>query len=347
MDAKITKQRLKRLFSYEWIKMIAVVVALIFGWVMIFELTETRIKPSQRFTIFNHMQNKAIVPLTEKKIQGAFNDNAFSSEVIEITYQDLSTAGMYNHQTLESYLGVSDGDIMLVPNLVNPTSTLDKDGDNKPDTDENGDIIYQYTYPESLINPYRKYMTNLNPQTEGSYFYELEQYLNGFYDNGWEDETSINTQKIEREFRARVARTHDKRYRNEKLLSAAIPYEIERIEKYRDAYAKLCGWLVDGLVCFNAPTHIDGHPEDGVKGYDGIVSLNICPDESRMKNLKAYYSYPVYGYDEEQEKTQLLGYSAKDMSVVFFYNPEQEKTFEYESLLYVVWLVEQGISTNA
>ena len=122
MDAKITKQRLKRLFSYEWIKMIAVVVALIFGWVMIFELTETRIKPSQRFTIFNHMQNKAIVPLTEKKIQGALDENAFSSEVIEITYQDLATAGMYNHQTLESYLGVSDGDIMLLYESVETES---------------------------------------------------------------------------------------------------------------------------------------------------------------------------------------------------------------------------------
>ena len=347
MDAKITKQRLKRLFSYEWIKIAAIVVALIFGWVMIFELTETRIKPSQRFTVFNHMQNKAIIPATATKIQGALDENAFSSEVMEFTYQDLSTAGMYDHQTLESYLGVSDGDIILVPNLFNPSSALDEDGDNKPDTDENGDIIYQYTYPESLINPYREYMTDLNPQTEGSYFYELEQYLNRFYDNGWEDETSINVTAIEREFRARVAQTHDKRYRNEKLLSAGIPQEIERIEKYRDAYAKLCGWLDDGLVCFNEPTHIDEDDENDVKGYDGTLSLNICPDETRMKNLKAYYSYPVYGYKEEQEDVQLLGYSAKDMSVLFFYNPEQEKTFEYESLLYVVWLIEQGMTTNA
>ncbi len=342
MDAKITKQRLKRLFSYEWVKIIAIAVALIFAWVMIFELTETRIKPSQRFTVFNHMQNKSIDPRLADKIQGAFDEGVFSTEVMEMTYQDLATAGMYAHQTIEMFLGVSDGDILLAPNTPNTESgTVDKDNDGEADKDANGNTIYQYTYAESVINPYRKYMTDLNPQTPGSYFYELEQYLNRFYDNGWEDKTSINTAAIEREFRARVQRTRDKRYRNEKLLSGAIPDEIERIEKYRDAYERLCGWLEDGLICFNAPTHTDGAPEKGVPAYDGIVSLNLCPDESRMKNLKAYYSYPVYN-----EENKLNGYSAKDMSVVFFYNPEQEKTFEYESLLYVVWLVEQGISTN-
>ena len=342
MDAKITKQRLKRLFSYEWIKITAIAVALIFAWVMIFEFTETRIKPSQRFTVFNHTQNKTLDLRTAEKIQGAFSEGVFSSEVIEIDYQDLSSAGIYAHQTLESLLGVSDGDIILVPNTPNTASaTVDKDGDGEADKDEHGNTIYKYTYAESLINPYRKYMTDLNPQTEGSYFYELEEYLNNFYENGWRDKTSINTVKIEQAFRQRVQETRDKRYRNEKLLSSAIPDEIERIEKYRDAYEKLCGWLDSGLICFNAPTHIEKNEDEHVVGYDGIVSLNICPDENKMKNLKAYYSYAVY-----DGENKLSGYSAKDMSVVFFYNPKQEKSFEYESLLYVVWLIEQGMTPN-
>jgi hypothetical protein len=83
--------------------------------------------------------------------------------------------------------------------------------------------------------------------------------------------------------------------------------------------------------------------DEEIDPYSGIISLNLCPDESRMNNLKKYYSYPIYTYDEKNEYiTGVSHYTAKDMSVAFFYGPDTAKTFEYESLLYIVALIEKG-----
>ena len=337
MDAKITKKRLSRLFTYDWIKIAAMVLAFIFGWLVIFELTETRIRPSQRFTIFNYQENRSITPEIQSRLERALTEDVFSSEVLEMDIQDLATADMYTYQTLISMLGVSQGDIILLPNITNYASV---------DTTEGSGTDGKFTYPESLVVPYRPYVTNLSDKEEGGYFYELIQYLNGFYTQGWEHPESIDEAKIETAFKARVKETRDKRYRRKSKLEAGVQTEIDRIKKYRDALAKLYGFIEEGLVCFNAPSHIQGKELDDITPYDGIISLNICPDESKMQNLKKYVSYPVYIYNEDQ--TAILGvshYIAQDMSVAFFYGPDTEKTFEYESLLFVVDLIEKGRTT--
>lgn len=342
MDAKITKKRLSRLFTYEWIKIAAIALAFIFGWLVIFELTETRIRPSQKFTVFNYTQNRTLTNDVSKRLERVLNEDVFSAEVMELEYHDLSQSDMYTYQTLISMFSVSEGDIMLVPNITNSGSVPTTEG-----SGENG----RYTCPESLVVPYREYVTNLSDTEEGGYFYELIQFLNTYYTQGWEHPESIDEGKIESDFRARVKESRDKRYRRKSKLEAGVKAEIARIKKYRDALEKFYAFMDDGLIRFNAPSHIKGdyiNLEDAeIAPYDGILSLNICPDESLMKNLKNYFSYPVYVYNED--KTEITGishYIAQDMSVVFFYGPDTEKTFEYESLLYVVDLIEKGKTTD-
>lgn len=342
MDAKITKKRLSRLFTYDWIKIAAIALAFIFGWLVIFELTETRMRPSQKFTVFNYTQNRGLTNDVLTRLNRVLDEDVFSSEVMELDYQDLAQSDMYTYQTLISMFSVSQGDIMLLPNITNSGSVPTTEG-----SGENG----RYTCPESLIVPYREYVTNLSDKEEGGYFYELIQFLNTYYTQGWEHPESIDEAKIEADFRARVKENRDKRYRRKFKLEAGVLTEIERIKKYRDALEKFYGFINDGLICFNAPSHIKGdyiNLEDAdIVPYDGIISLNICPDESRMKNLKNYFSYPVYIYNED--KTAITGishYIAQDMSVAFFYGPDTEKSFEYESLLYVIDLIEKGKTTN-
>ena len=171
MDAKITKKRLSKLFTYEWIKIVARALAVIFLWLVVFELTETRIRPSQRFTVFNHSENRALTPETLDRLERPLNEDVFSSEVMEMDFQDLATADMYVYQTLISMLGVSHGDIMLLPNITNYASV---------NTQEGSGTDGAFTYPESLVIPYRQYVTDLSVDKQGGYFYELIQFLNGF-----------------------------------------------------------------------------------------------------------------------------------------------------------------------
>lgn len=332
MDAKITKKRLSKLFSYDWVKILAITMALIFGWIMIFELTETRIKPSQQFTVFNNWCNRPVTDEADWYLSSALNRGVFSSEVMEVEFQDLAEADLYTYEMMSSMLGASEGDVIFMPNLTNPSSVGTEEG-----SGNNG----RYTYPESLIVPYRRYVTYLDRDKEGGYFYELEKYLNSFYTQGWTNEESIDAQAIETEFRARVKKTRDKRYRTNKNLAAGVQAEIERIEKYRDALEKLYGYIDEGLVKFNAPSHVIGDPEE-MREYQGILSLNICPDESRMKNLKKYFSYPIYNYNEDGAIISVKHYTAQEMSVVFLQTEGIEDTFEYESLLYVVDLIDNA-----
>ncbi len=336
MDAKITKKRLSRLFTYDWIKIAALMIAVIFLWLVIFELTETRIRPSQKFTVFNHSENRPLTTETLDRLERALYEDVFSAEVLEMDYQDLATADMYVYQTLISMLGVSHGDIMLLPNISNYASVDTTEG-----SGENG----KYTYPESLVVPYRQYVTDLSDDKEGGYFYELKQYLNGFYTQGWEHPESLDEEKVESAFIARVEKSRDKRYRRKSKREQGVQIEIERIKKYRDALAKLYAYIDDGLVCFNAPSNIKGKESDEIDPYSGILSLNICPDESRMQNLKKYVSYPIYIYNDDGTISDVSHYIAQDMSVAFFYGPDTEETFEYESLLYVVDLIEKGKTT--
>ncbi len=46
MDAKITKKRLGAMLSYDWLKIVGVAAAIIVVWMLIFQMTATRIMPS-------------------------------------------------------------------------------------------------------------------------------------------------------------------------------------------------------------------------------------------------------------------------------------------------------------
>ena len=60
MDAKITKQRLGGMLSYDWFKIVAVAAAVILGWSLVLTMTATRITPAQQFTVFNHYANNGL-----------------------------------------------------------------------------------------------------------------------------------------------------------------------------------------------------------------------------------------------------------------------------------------------
>ena len=57
MDAKITKTRLSRLLSYDWLKIVGVIAGVILVWSLIFTMTATRITPAQQFHVLNYVGN--------------------------------------------------------------------------------------------------------------------------------------------------------------------------------------------------------------------------------------------------------------------------------------------------
>ncbi len=320
MDAKITKQRLAHLLSYDWIKIIAVAVAAIIVWMLVFSITATRITPAQQFSVINYYCNNVLSDDYADAYKSALygNSKVFSYEVIEGDTHDLTVAGDDWPTILEARLTVEEGDVLFVPDI--PDSTV---SGQDPETGE----AVTYSYLETFLM--RGYLRHAYDVDE--YFASLETFLNGYYGGDYEDGT-LDESKAEADFRARIKRNKDKRFKKESQIEQGVRDEIARIQKYRDAYIEFQGYEKAGLVKYTYAKIVYGEGEnDFVEGNFGI---NLCPDENKMNKLKNYVSYRTVGVDEEGNEIQDF-ITAKDMNVVLLRFDGVEKSFEYESLLFV------------
>ena len=326
MDAKITKTRIAHMLSYDWLKIIGFGLVLILFWNLIFTITATPVQPSQQFTVFNHHANRALSDEYYYHLSDVVNGDTFSYEVMEATTNDIAKSGEYASLMYSVRLQTDEGDVMFIPKLVDPSTAYEESGETK----------YGANYLQSFLKGNRAYLYDLDPEKEGGYFYELKAYLNGYYED-YNNAETIDREKIAREFIARAKKKKDKRFKTEEQLALGAQKEVERIQKYRDALLKLEDFLSRGIVAFE-----EVEATSGEYHFKGKFALNICPNEDTMGELKKYASYAETGVDEEGKET--LKITAKDMCVMFFNTKGTEESFEYESLLYVVHMIEKCVA---
>ena len=336
MDAKITKLRLSRMLSYDWLKIVGTAAAVIIVWVLIFTMTATRITPAQTFTVANYLGNNSLSTNFNKSINSAFSGDVFTGEVMEFTSIDLPTAGDVAGQLLEARVTTDEGDVMFVSQQPNPDTAY-----TVQTTDENGQTVeetkYGHTYLETFLSGYRWQVHNLDPEDENSFFKQMERYLNEYYTGGYTDENSLDEEKVEEAFRARIKRTKDKRYKTEETIQKGIDEAIDRMQKYQKALVAFYGYLDEGLVSLRKTNYtlMDGEQYP----FEGVYSINLCPDTERMGKLADIVGYSVTHVTEDGDETYVN--SAKDMNICLFNLNGKEEEFRYEALLYVVHLIEQ------
>lgn len=327
MDAKITKTRISHMLSYDWLKIVGLVVAMIIFWNLIFRMTATKITSSQQFTVFNHEANHSFSEDFYRDLHDAIESgDTFSYEVIEESTNDLTVAGDYLSTMYTSRLGSGEGDLIFIPKIDDKNTAYQ----------ENGETKYTSDYLQSFLKNYRAYLFNLDPDEKGGYFYELKNYLNGYYTDYKKAET-IDKAKIERDFIARAKANKDKRFRTEEKLALGAKQEIQRIEKYRAALVKLEGWIDEKVVQFE-----EVEAQSGDYYFKGKFALNICPNEESMGALKKYAAYAETTVDENGKTTTRK--TAKNMCVMLFDLKETQESFEYESLLYLVHIIEECVA---
>ena len=129
----------------------------------------------------------------------------------------------------------------------------------------------------------------------------------------------------------------DKRYKTEETIKKAVDEAIDRMQKYQKALVAFYGYLDEGLVSLTKTNYVlmDGEQYD----FEGVYSINLCPDTERMGKLADIVGYSVTHITEDGEETYVN--SAKDMNICLFNLNGKEEEFRYEALLYVVHLIEQ------
>lgn len=333
MDAKITKLRLSRMLSYDWLKIVGTAAAVIVVWVLIFTMTATRITPAQTFTVGNFLGNTSMSNGFHKALSSAYTEKVFTGEVLEFTTMDLTTAGDVAGQLLEARVTTNEGDVMFVSQQPNPDTAYTVDS-----TNEKGEAVqetrYTHTYLETFVAGYRWNLHDLSLENENSFFNQMERYLNQYYTGGYTDENSLNEKKVEEDFLARIKRTKDKRYKTEESIQKGKNEAIDRIKKYQKALVSFYAYLDEGVIALTEMTY-----EDEKYPFQGTFSINLCPDTERMGKLADVVGYQTVYTTEEGEEAVTV--TAKDMNICLFNLNGEEEEFRYEALLYVVDLVER------
>ncbi len=325
MDAKITKTRLSRMLSYDWLKVIGFSAAAIIIWTLVFTMTETRITPAQQFTVLNYAGNTSLGNKFMDSYQKTLEKGVFSYEVIEANTNDLSLNKEYLNTLLEARFTTDEGDVLYV--------SLENDPDTAY-TDENGETQYD-SYYQTFLNRWFRCVHRLDG--ENGYFAQMKTYLNMYYTNGYEDADSLNTAKVETDFRARIKENKDKRFKKESQIEKGVQDEIARMEKYREALINFNIYLDAGYVQLTEGS-VTYKLENGEKTYTGMYAINLCPNVETMGGLQEYVSYRA-SYVDENGATQYKT-TAENMQIVVLDLAGVDPDFKYESLLYINSVIE-------
>lgn len=343
MDAKITKLRLSRMLSYDWVKIVIATVAVIIAWTLVFTMTATAIMPSQSFGVFNYYGN---VSWSDGEFftmhADAFKNGTFSYEIIERTQEDLSGNADMVGQILQARAAVEEGDVIFVADTYD-SRDIKVTESKKEGTNE---TVFEYEFGNTYLENFvRGYFTALFDVKK--YLSDMQAFVGQYYADGdYTTPTELNEQKIKEDFNARTKK--DKRYKKSAARKQGEKDEVARIEKYRDALVKFEKYLDAGVVAFTETLLVDPF-ETGVdvQGYYGI---NLCPSENRggatiggkpaMHKLMNAVAYKPIFVDEETTLLTSGEKTAENMNICLFDFAGVTDSFEYESLCYIVYLLD-------
>lgn len=300
MDARITKKRIGQMLSYDWIKIIAFIVAGIFVWTLIFTTAATRLNLAQTFSVYAYIGTSPSTKFSSRvtsvnKTTGLAS--LFSYDVIETSVLDLASAGDQAYTLLQARQAIQEGNVAFV-------SMAEMEGEKATDAEGNE---YTPTYLQDLLTQmYSSVFVLESSETlsKTSFFTQTEEYLSKYFENIENSET-IKEDKIETDFRARIKKQKDKRYKKEAQIKQGIEDEVARIQGYRDNYFAVKGYLEEGIISLQEST-VYMKVGNVTTAFTGYFSINLCPDEQKMPGLKDLISY----------KDADGNYTAKDMQLV-------------------------------
>lgn len=323
MDAKITKKRLNHLLSYDWVKIVAVAIAAVVVWSLIFTMTETRRLPSQAYSVMNYTGTK-FGSSSQTTLNSFLYDEQFSHEVIETECIDVTRAGKeYLGSLMDASLSTDECDVVAVANVNNPES----------ETETEAGKTY-LTYAQEFISGYGFYVIDAS-----TFLDEARAYLNKYYTNGYTDASSLDKNKIQSDFKTRIQEAKDKRYKTDEIIAIAVELDVERIEKYRQALLNVESYLEKGYLRLDLVS-VDLTSSSGENLHIERKLINLCPDEEVMGDLKKEYYYEKQVTDEATGG-ELTVTTAKDMSLAFVKTENMDSNFYYESILYIDGLVQK------
>lgn len=331
MDAKITKKRLGHMLSYDWIKIIALVVALIVAWWLIFSIAATKITPAQQFTVYNYCGaysgNKY-----SSLVKNVKKNGVFSYDILDVTASDLTLSKTETDTVLSARLQTNEGDALFVANAEDKETTY-----TYPDGE-----TYNPTYLQEFLSTYYYAAAEIDADT--GYLKKTEAYLSPFFGGDLENGV-LDEDAVEKEFSTRVKKLKDKRFKTKKEKAKGLEQEKERLEKLRRSYLSFLSYLDAGYISLEEVTFYVYDYEGKLVEKTGKYAVNLSPGKENENLLDVMYYYKE---TKDEEGISHNVKSTQDMCLVFLdVVGEKHKYSVYETLSFACYLVESYILPNA
>ncbi len=330
MDAKITKNRVGHLLSYDWIKILAICAAVVVVWVILFTTIAPRATDGQKFEVYVYTR---VSYYTDRfgKLDSLHEKDALSYDVLDYSVNTLLEDSAST--VLAAHFGAGQGDVMFISGYE--YEETDSDG-NKTTTSDLKNFLYSYGGNCVWLGDSADYplgeSTNPNAQ---SYLGNCRAYLEKYYPDGLGGE--MDKSAVESDFRARAK--GDNRYKRESQIKAGLEKEYVRIERLLEGYNNVMGYLEDGTVSI---TSVEAQVQSNKdENGDGRV------DENDVIDATLQYSFDlsnVTGLDKLLTSTRSAdGTSTREgVNMIVLNTRLQEEALRYEQITFLDFIVRES-----
>ena len=322
MDARVNKQRLGNLLSYDWLKILVAIAAAVFALVMFFTMVRTKPTRAQKFIIhayggLNGGEDFVVLEDAVKKI--------VSYDTLKIKVESFSS----DSNSSASYTArrsSGEGSVMFVANY------------SKPDKNENP----TKTPLENIMH--------IGIQDEGVYGFEkltmfheadtfmadCEKYLIRFFGQEWRT-SEIDRAEAEACFRARnVTGPNNKhRYKTKAQIARGIEDEITRLETLREDYIYIMdeGFGKGMLSYTNYVSDVSERDENGeiTEKHENVycVGVSLAKLSTKISESLLYY------VDADGKKV------ANELNLLFYNNGPKLEDMKYEAITFLRYLMDK------
>ena len=245
MDVKVTKKRFLNLVAYDWIKIVALSVAIVFVWILLFTTCATRATDGQQFYFVLYGDVSAKGSEDFEMLKKMKKDGDLSYDVLEYSVNSITKAGNYSAQYMLSLRNTThEADVFLIyagaTNKIvglpeEKTDESDKTAETAAGTTERAE-----EKPTEKSSDIQGVLDGGSVQSIYKLLENTEKYLEKF---GYsKTNPTVDDAKIERYFRSEritSARNYKKLYKTESQIKAGVKNEQARIRKLLEAYLRV------------------------------------------------------------------------------------------------------------
>ena len=313
MDARITKQRLGNLISYDWLKMLVTIVCFVLVLVLLFTMTATRPRNTQEYGVYAYTDLSTTSSFSNLG-ETLLERDVFSYDILAVSAEGFS-GNNYASATYSARRAAGQGTVMLLTD--NRVYQTDENGDQV--LDENGEPVvetesqlYSFTGGVAFNAP-----GAITTTYDTVYYLQLcEEYLVQFFGEDWAESDDFDGEKTPEESFAR--NEGDKRYKTDEQRAQGLEDERARLRKLREDYLAVREAFENGTFTHTAYEDAENEGETvhlgiNIGGLNRLTDLVYYTDSAgtrttRNINLVILYNDYLYGNDLNFETVSFLRY---------------------------------------